>query len=157
MTPAPVAVTMPTISSYTGIPMRILPVAIVLFLAVAAPAAAEQLVAEFRGSENTTTADFRVQGPWLLDWRLDADYDQLTALHVWLIDADTGFSAGRVLRRDARGNGLKLFEEGGHYRLRVSSTFARWSLRIRQLTPEEAEQYTPREQDSMPRIGLTGR
>ena len=132
------------------VPKCLLPV--LVLLAAAAPAAADELVAEFSGSDNATTADFRVEGPWLLDWRLDADYDQLMALHVWLIDADTGFAEGRVLRRDSRGNGVRLFEEGGHYRLRVSSTLARWTLRVRQLSPEEAEEYTPREKSRLPGI-----
>lgn len=134
---------------------RLLPALIFLFLfffAAAQPAAAESTVAGFRGNDSTTTTDFEVEGPWLLEWRLDADYEQLVALHVWLVDADTGLSVGRVLRRESRGNGLKLFEQGGNYRLRISSTLARWSLQVRQLTPEEAERYTPRETNTGPRF-----
>jgi hypothetical protein len=117
------------------------------------PAAAEQLVADFSGTADTTTREFTVEAPWLLDWRLDADFDQLTALHVWLVNADTGMAVGRVLRRENRGNGVKLFEEAGRYRLRVSTTLARWHLRIRQLTPEEAAEYKPKQPASrMPRI-----
>jgi hypothetical protein len=122
-------------------------------LALTRPALAEELVADFSGSSNTTTREFDVEGPWLLDWRLDADFDQLVALHVWLVDADTGLAVGRVLRRDNRGNGTKLFEEGGRYRLRISTTLARWRMRIKQLTPEEAERYTPKQPPSaVPRI-----
>lgn len=124
----------------------------VLALCVAPPATAQQIVADFRGNESTVTRDFAVESPWLLEWRLDADYEQLTALHIWLVDADTGLSVGRVLRRESRGNGLKLFEQGGRYRLRISSTLARWSIKVRQLTPEEAEQYTPRQTATGPRI-----
>lgn len=117
-----------------------------LIAALLAPAAsAEELVREFRGTEDTVTEAFEVEAPWLLEWRLDADYEQLSALHIWLVDADTGFTIGRVLRRESRGNGLKLFEEGGNYRLRISTSLARWMVRIKQLTPEEAELYTPRE------------
>ena len=114
----------------------------------ATAASAQDLVREFRGSDNTLTETFEVEAPWLLEWRLDADYEQLSALHIWLVDADTGFTVGRVLRRESRGNGVKLFEEGGDYRLRISTTLARWSIRIVQLTPEEAERYTPRQTDS---------
>jgi hypothetical protein len=117
-----------------------------LFLAPAA--SAQDLVREFRGTDNLLTDTFEVEAPWLLEWRLDADYEQLSALHIWLVDADTGFTVGRVLRRESRGNGVKLFEEGGDYRLRISTTLARWSIRIVQLTPEEAERYTPRQTDS---------
>jgi hypothetical protein len=109
---------------------------------------AQDLVREFRGTDNTLTDTFEVEAPWVLEWRLDADYEQLSALHIWLVDADTGFTVGRVLRRESRGNGVKLFDEGGDYRLRISTTLARWSIRIVQLTPEEAERYTPRQTDS---------
>lgn len=111
---------------------------------LASVAFGKSLVTEFRGTEGTTTTDFDVEGPWLLDWRLDGDYEQLVALDISLIDAPTGRHVGRVLHTKFRGNGVKLFEEGGTYRLRISSTFARWRVRIEQITPEEAEQYTPR-------------
>ncbi len=116
----------------------------VLVLLVTASAVGKTLVREFRGDKNTTTAEFRVDGPWLLDWRLDADYEQLVALDIELIEARTGKHMGRVLHTKYRGNGLKLFEEGGVYRLRVSSTLARWRIKIEQITPEEVEMYTPR-------------
>ncbi len=51
---------------------------------------------------------------------------------------------GRVLHTKFKGNGLKLFAEGGTYQLRISATLARWRVKIEQITPEEAEQYTPR-------------
>ena len=44
-----------------------------------------QLVREFRGSNNSTTPAFTVEAPWILDWRLDGDYDQLVALDVTLV------------------------------------------------------------------------
>ncbi len=105
---------------------------------------AKQLVKEFKGSGNATTATFRVEGPWILDWRLDGDFDTLVALDVTLIDARNGRHIGRVLHTKYKGNGVQLFEEGGSYQLRVSSTLARWTFKIEELTPEEAEQYTPR-------------
>lgn len=107
-------------------------------------ASGETLVREFRGSGDTTTVSFTVESPWLLDWRLDADYEQMVALDVTLIDADTGRNVGRVLHTKRKGNGLKLFEEGGNYRLSISSTLARWRFKVLQITPEEAEDYTPR-------------
>ncbi|MEO1202026.1 MAG: hypothetical protein AAFX10_04910 [Pseudomonadota bacterium] len=107
-------------------------------------AVAKSLVREFRGSGNSTTADFTVEGPWLLDWRLDGRYETLIALDISLIDSSTGRHVGKVLHTKFRGNGVKLFEEGGTYRLRISSTLADWRVKIEQITPEEAEQYTPR-------------
>jgi len=103
-----------------------------------------QLVREFRGSNDSTTPTFTVEAPWILDWRLDGDYDQLVALEVTLVDAKTGRHIGQVLHTKRKGNGVRLFRQGGTYQLRVTGSLARWTLKIQQLTPEEAELYTPR-------------
>lgn len=112
--------------------------------ALAIPVHAVETVKEFRGSGNSTTAVFTVEDPWLLDWRLDGDYDAMIALDVTLIEAHTGRHVGRVLHTKRKGNGLKLFNHAGRYQLRVSSTLARWTLKIKQIEPEEEELYTPR-------------
>jgi len=109
-----------------------------------ATANAADRVKEFRGTGNATTAIFRVESPWLLDWRLDGDFEQLVALDVTLVEAKTGKHLGRVLHTKRRGNGIKLFESGGLYQLRISSSLARWTIKIDQLTREEAERYTPK-------------
>ena len=103
-----------------------------------------QLVREFRGSNDRTTPEFTVEAPWVLDWRLDGDYDQLVALEVTLVEAKTGRHVGQVLHTKRKGNGVRLFRQGGTYQLRVTGSLARWTLKIQQLTPEEAELYTPR-------------
>lgn len=113
-------------------------------LLFAVPAMAKDLVREFSGQGNTTTASFTVESPWIIDWRLDGDYDTLVALDVTLIEARTGRHVGRVLHTKAKGNGVRMFKQGGRYQLRISSTLARWRIKIEQLTPEEAELYTPR-------------
>jgi len=116
-----------------------------ILLSLAMPSAeAGTRVAEFKGSGNTTTAIFRVESPWILDWRLDGDFDQLVGLEITLIEAKTSRHVGRVLYTKRRGNGVKLFQTAGLYQLRISSTLARWTVRIDQLTREEAEQYTPK-------------
>ncbi len=115
-----------------------------LILLITSAVSSKSLVREFAGDKPTTTAAFTVDGPWLLDWRLDADYEQFVALDIALIEARTGRHLGRVLHTKFKGNGLKLFTEGGTYQLRISSTLARWRVKIEQITPEEAEQYTPR-------------
>ncbi len=115
-----------------------------LALLLASAASSRSLVREFSGDKSATTAEFRVDGPWLLDWRLDSDYEQMVALDISLIDARTGEHMGRVLHTMYKGNGVKLFDEGGVYRLRISATLARWRIKIQQITPEEAELYTPR-------------
>ncbi len=124
--------------------LRIVLIAL-LFTLAAAPAEAERTVAEFRGSGNTTTAVFRVDSPWLLDWRLDGDFDQLLALEITLVEAKNSRHVGRVVYTKRRSNGARLFHQGGLYQLRINSTLARWTVKIKQLTREEAERYTPKE------------
>jgi len=68
----------------------------------------------------------------------------MVALDVTLVEARTGKHVGRVLYTKRKGNGLKLFEEGGQYQLRISSTLARWSFKVQQIQPEEARLYKPR-------------
>ena len=120
---------------------------LIFLLVLAAPVAdAKTRVAEFKGTGNTTTAIFRVESPWIIDWRLDGDYEQLMGLEITLVEARTSRHVGRVVYTKHRGNGVKLFHQSGLYQLRISSTLARWSVRIEQLTREEAELYTPREQ-----------
>ena len=115
-----------------------------LLALVVSSAQGAQLVREFRGTNNSTTPTFTVEAPWVLDWRLDGDYDQLVALEVTLVEAKTGRHVGQVLHTKRKGNGVRLFKQGGTYQLRVSGSLARWTLRVQQLTPEEAELYTPR-------------
>lgn len=117
---------------------------VILLTLITSLASAKETVREFSGTGNTTTAMFTVESPWLLDWRLDGDFDALIALDIVLLDARTGRHAGRVLHTKYKGNGVKLFDEGGTYQLRVSSSLARWRIKIEQITDEEAELYTPR-------------
>jgi hypothetical protein len=122
---------------------RPLAVAAVMLSALATASAADR-VREFRGTGDTTTAIFRVESPWLLDWRLDGDFDQLVALDVTLVEANSGKHIGRVLHTKRKGNGVKLFKSGGRYQLRISSSLARWTIKIDQLSAEEAELYVPK-------------
>jgi hypothetical protein len=115
-----------------------------LLTLVAGSVQGAQLVREFRGTNNSTTPAFTVEAPWILDWRLDGDYDQLVALDVTLVEAKTGRHIGQVLHTKRKGNGVRLFRQGGTYQLRVSGSLARWTLKVQQLTPEEAELYTPK-------------
>jgi hypothetical protein len=116
--------------------------AVILVAFVAASASAKTRVAEFKGTGNTTTAIFRVESPWVLDWRLDGDFEAMMGLEITLVEAKTGKHVGRVLYTKRRGNGVKLFHSAGLYQLRISSTLARWTVKIDQLTREEAELYT---------------
>jgi hypothetical protein len=127
-------------------------IALTLLAVVATPATASELVREFKGSGDSTTAAFSVESPWILDWRLDSDYNYRIALDIVLIDAATGQFIGGIksgTRNNVtdRSNGVRLFHTGGRYKLRISSSLARWTLKIEQLTEEEAELYTPRNAD----------
>ena len=122
----------------------IIGLSLVAFL-TAVPADSASVVREFQGTGNIETADFTVDGPWVMDWRLNGRYKNLMRLDIWLIDSTTGQVLGRAVKVDFPNNGVKLFEDGGTYRLRISSTLADWRVKIQQLTPEEAERYTPKE------------
>ena len=131
-------------AGYYSLLMRKLILAAILPLALFTGADAKERVAEFRGSGDSKSAIFRVESPWILDWRLDGDYDQLVAIEVTLVEARTGKHVGRVLHTKRKGNGVKLFRSSGLYQLRITSTLARWTIKIEQLTNAEAEAYTPR-------------
>ncbi len=110
----------------------------------AASAGASQLVREFTGTKSTTTVEFTVESPWILEWHLNADYEALVALDITLIDAKTGRHVGLIKHTKRIGNGVRLFHLDGTYRLRISATLARWRIKIEQLTDAEAELYEPR-------------
>ena len=127
-------------------------IALTLLATATTAATASELVMEFKGTGNSTTAAFSVESPWILDWRLDSDYDYRIALDLVLIDAATGQFIGGIksgTRNNItyRSNGVRLFHTGGRYKLRISSSLARWTLRVEQLTEEEAELYTPANAD----------
>lgn len=142
--PSPGSLLQPPRPADYSLRMRTILLAVLLVFALPADILAAERVTEFRGSGNTTTSIFRVESPWVLDWRLDGDYNQLVALEVTLVEARTGKHVGRVLHTKRKGNGVKLFRSSGLYQLRISSTLARWTIKIDQLTDAEAEAYTPK-------------
>lgn len=107
-------------------------------------ARAERVVRDFSGSSSRTTPEFEVDGPWLLDWRLNGEFETMMAIDIRLLDGRTGRHLGQVLHTKRRGNGIKLFEDGGIYKLQIDSSLARWQIKIIQITKAEAELYTPR-------------
>lgn len=118
--------------------------AITLVILAGNPVFAGEVVREFRGSHSTTTAEFEVRGPWILDWRIGSDYPGQMGLDISLIDAKSGAFEGSVLKTQWPGNGVRLFEQGGRYQFKVVSNLAEWTLKVEQITRQEAEQYTPR-------------
>ena len=117
---------------------------LLLFALSTSSASAAQRIAEFSGERNTETAEFEVRAPFLVDWIAFSDYPQSMALTIALIDAKTGTHEGYIVKTKAPGNGLRLVEESGTYRIRVDASFARWLVKIDQLSRSEAEQYKPR-------------
>lgn len=102
------------------------------------------VVREFQGSASTTTAEFFVDAPWVLDWRVNGNYTQALGFEISLIDGRTGRHAGQVLKTKTRGNGVRLFEQGGRYRLRVDASLARWQIKIIEISEAEVKLYTPK-------------
>ncbi len=119
-------------------------VAALLLILAGVSASAEELVAEFKGNGNRTTAEFKVQGPWILDWRINSDYTRMLAFDLDLVDGRTGVLKGNVLRTKNLGNGVRLFNQSGSYRFRINGSFIDWHLKVKKLTPAEAELYTPK-------------
>ena len=117
-----------------------------------APVDSAELVRQFTGNGNGTTPVFTVESPWLLDWRLDGpDWQtdgrasRFSALEITLVNADNGRHVGRVKYTKSVGNGLRMFETSGRFQFKVSTTHARWTMRVEQLTREEAALYKPKE------------
>jgi len=103
---------------------------------------AEILIRDFKGSQSITTSEFDVSSPWLIDWRVNSNYKENMALEVSLVDARTGFLVGRIFKTKYAGNGVKIFNDGGRYRLRISSSFTNWNFKIKEITISEAESYS---------------
>lgn len=107
-------------------------------------ASAEELIAEYQGSGNRTTVEFTVKAPWILDWRINSDFNKMVSFDLDLVDGRTGVLQGNIVRAKALGNGVRLFNTSGKYRFRINASFIRWHLKVKQLTPAEAELYTPK-------------
>lgn len=105
---------------------------------------AEELIVEFNGRGNQTTAEFKAQAPWILDWRINSEYAHQISFDLDLVDGRTGVLKGSVLQTKHIGDGVRLFNESGSYRFRVNGSFVNWHLKVKQLTRAEAELYRPR-------------
>jgi len=121
----------------------LLTLCIAIVSATAAPSRAEQLVREFSGTASAITAEFTVDGPWLLDWRVNSDYSRFMAVDIILLDGKTGFQVGKIRHKKEPDDGLRLFETGGSFKLRIDSSHTRWQLKVIQITAEEARLYVP--------------
>jgi hypothetical protein len=104
---------------------------------------AAELVRQFSGDRSTETAEFEVEAPWLIDWRVNSDFPNSMGISVVLRNANGAYE-GLVVKTKQPGNGVRLVQEGGRYSFKVDATIAKWSLKVEQLTREEAELYTPK-------------
>lgn len=109
-----------------------------------ATAMAEQVIGSWSGDRSTTTPEFEVEAPWILDWRVTGELSRVVAVDVALVNAFTGAHEGTVLRTKTAGNGVKLFDQSGRFYFRVDASIMNWHLKVIQLTEEEAEAYTPK-------------
>ena len=115
-----------------------------VFLAGSNDAGAEKLLREFSGTASAITSEFEVEGPWLLDWRVNSSYSQFMAVDIILLDGKTGFQIGRIKHKKEPDNGVRLFDSSGRFKLRIDSSHTRWQVKIIEITPAEAELYTPK-------------
>ena len=107
----------------------------------------KELIREFKGSKSKTTAEFEVKAPWILDWRTTGDYPGSMAMQVDLISSPSGEYMGKVATTKWVDDGVKLFNESGRYRFQVNSSLINWTLRVEELTRQEADTYIPKNQD----------
>lgn len=117
------------------------------FFAVSVNVNAEVLVREFSGDRTIQTAEFEVKAPWLVDWRVNSEYENSMGLTVVLLDAPAGTHAGTVLKTKYRGNGLRLMDQSGRFSFKVDAVVANWHIKVIQLTPEEAKLYEPKSRE----------
>ncbi len=104
----------------------------------------QQVVVEFTGNNNTTTREFEVQGPWILNWRITGSYTGSVGFELMLLDGKTRMHKGIILRTRRSGNGVKLFQESGSFRFRISAGLANYNLKVEEISEEDAKLYTPR-------------
>ena len=126
----------------------ILIVLILVSAGAAVPAQSAELIREFSGSRSMDTAAFEVRAPWLIDWRVNSDFPSSMGIAVSLVDADTGVHRGRVLKTKYPGNGVRLVNESGTFRFKVDAAVTDWTLKVEQLTEEEAGLYTPKDKEA---------
>ncbi len=119
-------------------------VALTVLFCFASSAECKELIREFKGSGNTTTAEFEVRAPWIVDWMTTGDYPGSMGLQVDLVTSPGGEYKGKIVSTKWIDNGVRLFNEGGRYRLQVKSNLVNWTLRVEQLNRLEAETYIPK-------------
>ena len=93
----------------------------------------------YSGAGTGQTQDFEMSGPWLLDWRVRSDTPLAARVELRLLEAENGDFIGRILDLNGVGGGLRLFEEGGHFRIAVIATLAEWEMEVSELDDAQAD------------------
>ena len=120
--------------------------AALLACSITFPAQAGELVRQFSGERSIQTAEFEVKAPWLIDWRVNSDYEESMGLAIVLLNEPSRTHAGTVMKTKYRGDGLRLMNESCRFSFKVDSVLSNWTIKVIQLTPAEAELYTPKNQ-----------
>ena len=110
---------------------------------------AKELVAEFSGPDKGATKEFEVQAPWILDWLVIGGPAEYDAVDISLYNAETGAFEGDALKAQSAGNGVRMFRNSGRFYFQVNASMMDWDLKVYQLTPAEAKQYTPKSETSV--------
>ncbi len=116
-----------------------------MLLSLAGGASAEQLIAELSGNTSGLTEAFEVEGPWLLDWHVGTDFPAAFGVQIDLVDSMFLDHKGQILKTKYAGAGTRLFYESGIFRFRITSSLAKWRLRISKISDEEAAAMVPRQ------------
>lgn len=111
--------------------------AVAMASVAAMPTAASDTV-RFTGKGDDRTAVFRTSGPWILDWSITSDFPLLANFEMRLHDGASGEFMGTVIQLEGTGNGLKLFDSGGEFRLSIVARNVVWELEIAEVTEEQA-------------------
>lgn len=102
--------------------------------------AAELPAFKFSGSGSGNTPQFRVDGPWLIDWRALSEFPRATTIEFRLLDADSGQIVGIINQAEGGARGLKLIEQTGAFRIAVSAEGVDWAVDVIQVSAERGAQ-----------------
>ena len=119
-------------------------VAAILLLGLSGGATAEELIVELTGDASGLTDAFEIEGPWLLDWHVGTDFPAAFGVQIDLVDSMFLDHKGQVLKTKYAGAGTRLFYESGIFRFRITSSLAKWRLRVSKISDEEAAAMVPR-------------
>lgn len=90
------------------------------------------------GDKTGRQPTFTVEGPWILDWSLRSEFPMLANFELRLYDGESGKFIGTIAQLEGTGAGLKLFEEGGSYRLEIVAANVEWEIEISQVNEDQA-------------------